>query len=175
MGFSFKRRAQVTEGAVDDDAITTGIEVGGEVVNPDADLKKFKKLHKWDPFLDVDRLDAVDDVIESGDIEKQAAVEETLLVEDSPYAEVRSSVCSSRYQTRRSIHLTASSGQPYRRSGHAHQYYPSLDYRWCHVHCRGSMQHSSRLTILTHHHHRDRRTTSLIPVRLQLYVQFLEC
>lgn len=60
--------------------------------NPTADLKKFRKLHTFDPFLDIDKLEAVDNVLDTGDIEKEAAVEEQLLAEDSPYPEVRSSV-----------------------------------------------------------------------------------
>ncbi len=67
----------------------TGVDGG---VNPQVDLRNFKKHHKWDPFLDLEKLDAVDAVLQSGDIEKEAVVEEQLLLEDSPYAEVRTSV-----------------------------------------------------------------------------------
>lgn len=62
--------------------------------NPEADLKKFRKLHTFDPYLDIDKLEAVDNVLDTGDLEKEAAVEEQLLIEDSPYPEVRSSVSS---------------------------------------------------------------------------------
>lgn len=98
MGFSFRGKASVTP--VEDEATTTAIEVGhGDVIHPEADLKKFQRLHKWDPFLDVDKLDAVDNALASGDIEKEAAVEESLLVDDSPYPEVRSAVSPDDRQT----------------------------------------------------------------------------
>ncbi|KAF7554266.1 hypothetical protein G7Z17_g3043 [Cylindrodendrum hubeiense] len=89
MGFKWRKNA--VEGT-EPDAVTSGVDFGNEIVNPEADLKKFQKLHKWDPFLDVQKLDDVDKVLETGDIEKEAAVEATLLVEDSPYPEVRASV-----------------------------------------------------------------------------------
>ncbi|KAK7403930.1 hypothetical protein QQX98_010300 [Neonectria punicea] len=87
-----KWRKDATQHSPENDVVVTGVEIGGETVNPDADLKKFKQLHKWDPFLDVEKLDDVDRVLETGDVEKEAAVQETLLVEDSPYPEVRASV-----------------------------------------------------------------------------------
>ncbi|KAI1841653.1 hypothetical protein JX265_009332 [Neoarthrinium moseri] len=93
MGFSWrgKTNAAPVEG---DEAYTSGAtyEVGGETVHPEADLKKFKRLHKWDPFLDTEKLDNVDNALASGDVEKEAALEGSLLVEDSPYPEVRSAV-----------------------------------------------------------------------------------
>ncbi|KAH8888862.1 OPT family small oligopeptide transporter [Thozetella sp. PMI_491] len=61
-------------------------------IRPEVDLRNFKKHHKWDPFLEIDQLDAVDSALQTGDIEKEAVVEEQLLLEDSPYAEVRASV-----------------------------------------------------------------------------------
>lgn len=46
------------------DGEATGVDSSpaGSVVdiNPEADLKKFKKLHKWDPFMEIDKLDAAD-------------------------------------------------------------------------------------------------------------------
>lgn len=39
-----------------------------------------------------DKIDAVDAAIGSGDIEKEAAIQESIFQEDSPYLEVRSSV-----------------------------------------------------------------------------------
>lgn len=74
------------------DASSTGADINN--TNPEADLKKFRKLHTFDPFLDIDKLEAVDNVLVTGDVEKEAAVEEQLLAEDSPYPEVRSSVSS---------------------------------------------------------------------------------
>ncbi|KAH8200631.1 hypothetical protein TruAng_005168 [Truncatella angustata] len=94
MGFSFRGKINKTSVDADDISTATGaaIEVGGATVHFEADLKKFKRLHKWDPFLDVEKLDAVDDILGTDDVEKEAAVEVTLLVEDSPYAEVRAAV-----------------------------------------------------------------------------------
>lgn len=94
MGFSFRGKASAEP--VDDEAVSTAtgsaIEVNGEQLHPEADLKKFKRLHKWDPFLDIQKLDNVDEALASGDVEKEAAVEGSLLVEDSPYPEVRAAV-----------------------------------------------------------------------------------
>ncbi|KAK7747413.1 hypothetical protein SLS53_001668 [Cytospora paraplurivora] len=88
MGFSF--RGKTSEQPVNEnDAASSAIDISA---NPAADLKKFRKLHTFDPFLDIDKLEAVDNVLVVGDVEKEAAVEEQLLVEDSPYPEVRSSV-----------------------------------------------------------------------------------
>ncbi|KUI63191.1 Sexual differentiation process protein isp4 [Cytospora mali] len=61
-------------------------------VNPEAGLQTFKKLHKWDPFMDIEKLDAADEVLRDGDLEKEAAVQTSILQDDSPYAEVRASV-----------------------------------------------------------------------------------
>lgn len=62
MGFSFRGKASdtpVSEGQ------STGQDVSPDQpidINPEADLKKFKKLHKWDPFMEVEKLDAADQV-----------------------------------------------------------------------------------------------------------------
>ncbi|KAK1544729.1 OPT family small oligopeptide transporter [Colletotrichum paranaense] len=91
MAFS-KWRGKVGERPIVVDAVSTGVDANGlETVNPEAELKKFKKIHKWDPFLDIDKLDAADAAVQSGDYEKEAAVE-AALHEDSPYPEVRASV-----------------------------------------------------------------------------------
>ena len=58
----------------------------------EAELRKFNRLHQWDPFLDTEKLDTVERVIADGDVEREIAVEESMLVEDSPYPEVRASV-----------------------------------------------------------------------------------
>jgi hypothetical protein len=63
--------------------------------NPDdaiTQLKKFEKLHRWDLHLPQAQLDGVSAAIESGDIEKEVAIEHALLEEDSPYPEVRAAV-----------------------------------------------------------------------------------
>jgi hypothetical protein len=64
MGFSFRRKASDAPLAVSD-GVSTGQDVSSDQpidINPEADLKKFKKLHKWDPFMEVDKLDAADQV-----------------------------------------------------------------------------------------------------------------
>lgn len=55
-------------------------------------LKKFKKTHQWDFNLDYDQIEQVNKVVDGGDTEKGASVEQTLLGEDSPYFEVRTAV-----------------------------------------------------------------------------------
>jgi hypothetical protein len=57
-----------------------------------AQLKKFEKLHKWDLHLPQEQLDDVHGVLESGDVEKEVAVERALLEENSPYPEVQAAV-----------------------------------------------------------------------------------
>jgi hypothetical protein len=91
MGFTWRGKGtnppQVAEGA----------ETSGADVLPDSreerNLAMFKKQHEWDPFLDIEKIDAVDEGLASGDPEKQAAIEDSLIADDSPYPEVRSSVC----------------------------------------------------------------------------------
>ncbi|ROV96080.1 hypothetical protein VPNG_09161 [Cytospora leucostoma] len=92
MGFSFRHKGS-------DRPVSEGQATGGDAspveaidINPEAGLKKFKKLHKWDPFMDIGKLDAADEVLRDGDTEKEAVVETSLLQDDSPYAEVRASV-----------------------------------------------------------------------------------
>lgn len=61
MGFPFRKKASshpVSDGEA------TGVDsspAGSVNINPEADLKKFKKLHKWDPFMEIDKLDAADE------------------------------------------------------------------------------------------------------------------
>lgn len=66
----------------------SGIEVQESVQN----LKKFKKLHKWDPNLPIEQYDNVTAVLDTGDIEKEVAIEQALLEENSPYPEVAAAV-----------------------------------------------------------------------------------
>lgn len=56
------------------------------------ELENFRKQHKWDPFLDNEKLDTIESAIHSDNAEKAMAVDETLIQEDSPYPEVRASV-----------------------------------------------------------------------------------
>lgn len=64
----------------------------GVMGDPTHELKAFRRQHKWDPFLDNEKLDTIDDALASENVEKQAVVDETLIQEDSPYPEVRASV-----------------------------------------------------------------------------------
>lgn len=90
--FGVRSRETPAEGAE-----TTGAEILPTVSadhNPERELRRFRKQHKWDPFLDIDKLDNIDDALASGNAEKEAAIDESLIQEDSPYPEVRSSVSS---------------------------------------------------------------------------------
>lgn len=63
MGFSFRGKGAPQPVL---ESQSSGHDVGaGEAIeiNPEADLKKFKKLHKWDPFMDIDKLDAADEFV----------------------------------------------------------------------------------------------------------------
>ena len=62
------------------------------VARTEEQLKRFKKQHRWDPFLDPDKLDSIDAAAQSQDAEKEAQLDKTLIQEDSPYPEVRASV-----------------------------------------------------------------------------------
>ncbi|RDW92431.1 oligopeptide transporter OPT-like protein [Coleophoma crateriformis] len=87
-GIRKNKMEETTAVAVNDEAMSSGIST-----NEAADqLRKFQKMHKWDLYLDSDQLNMVDDVVASGDIEKEAALERAVLAENSPYAEVRASV-----------------------------------------------------------------------------------
>ncbi len=76
----------------ENDAVTTGSDVLPSEHNPRAELRNFRKQHKWDPFLDINKLDNIDGALASGNAEKEAAIDESLIQEDSPYPEVRASV-----------------------------------------------------------------------------------
>lgn len=94
-----------------DSAQSTGAEilpVRSADHNPDRELRRFRMQHKWDPFLDNEKLDNIDDALASGDAEKEAAIDESLIQEDSPYPEVRSSVSRSHTVPFESSQLTPS-------------------------------------------------------------------
>jgi OPT family small oligopeptide transporter len=94
MGFTWRGKTTERPMAEGIAPVASGSEVGDVQAHPDAgeDLRKFKKQHQWDPFLEISKLDAVDHAIQTGDVEKEAAVESSLLDEDSPYPEVRAAV-----------------------------------------------------------------------------------
>jgi hypothetical protein len=72
---------------------TTGADVLPNAEGTEQELRRFRRQHQWDPFLDIDKLDNIDDALASGNAEKEAAIDESLIQEDSPYPEVRNSVC----------------------------------------------------------------------------------
>lgn len=93
MGFSLRNKlkgenssSEVYTTAVD------GSDTGNDVAHADLHLRRVKEQHRWDPFMDYEKIDAVDAALATGDAEKEAAVEESILQDDSPYLEVRSSV-----------------------------------------------------------------------------------
>lgn len=112
-GASVQETPVVTDGA---EIPTEGVASGVDRSTPNEgalELEKFQKAHKWDLYMDTDRLDIVDAVVASGDVEKEAALEESLLEEDSPYSEVRISVSTSPIASVCSI-LTFITGPPNR-------------------------------------------------------------
>lgn len=56
-GMASSRQAPASDGELTGEDVLQGEPVE---VTAEADLKKFKKLHKWDPFMDIDKLDAAD-------------------------------------------------------------------------------------------------------------------
>jgi hypothetical protein len=99
MVFSFRGKGR-DDGGTDDrandvddgqDVISTAYEGGAR---PDADkhLKRLRDQHRYDPFMQVEKLDAIDVALETGDAEKETVVETALIEEDSPYVEVRAAV-----------------------------------------------------------------------------------
>ena len=61
-------------------------------VQAQEELRNFRKQHKWDPFLDNEKLDTIETALHADNVEKAMAVDEALIQEDSPYPEVRASV-----------------------------------------------------------------------------------
>ncbi len=68
MGLMSWRGKTAPEEVITETASATGADL--DAAN---DLRNFKKHHKWDPFLDIDRLDAVDGAVASGDVEGSCA------------------------------------------------------------------------------------------------------
>lgn len=63
MGFSFRGKGS-SQPELDGQSSGHDVSAGEAIdINPEADLKKFKKLHKWDPFMDIDKLDAADEFV----------------------------------------------------------------------------------------------------------------
>lgn len=114
MGFAsrFRNKSTVSE-------VSTSVERteshGEDVARADFHLRRMKDQHRWDPFMDHEKIDAVDSAIASGDPEKEAAVEVSILEEDSPYLEVRSSVSAFRDRWRIDARANSHQGQTDRR------------------------------------------------------------
>lgn len=100
---SFFKRKGKTEADTDVVAVqSSGYEAEGEggtatppetvLRHADAHMKRLKDQHRFDPYMEIEKLDAMDSAIASGDAEKEAAIETSLVLEDSPYAEVRAAV-----------------------------------------------------------------------------------
>lgn len=70
-----------------------------ESASPEGELKAFRKQHRYDLFLDSDKLEAVDAALHSGNAEKLKDLDNDLIQEDSPYPEVRAAVRDPKYET----------------------------------------------------------------------------
>jgi hypothetical protein len=114
MGFRFGK----SDARVETEAVSSGVDIlPGDQVNVESELRNFRKQHRWDPFLDIDKLDNIDEALASGDAEKEAAIDESLIQEDSPYPEVRASVSDidfyiPRFKKHFNSHLRGNNGNP---------------------------------------------------------------
>lgn len=88
----FRFKSTAAETTAETTSQTTGIDALPHPEGTEQELRRFRRQHQWDPFLDVDKLDTIDDALASGNTEKEAAIDESLIQENSPYAEVRNSV-----------------------------------------------------------------------------------
>lgn len=84
------------------DAISSGVDKGVTVepkhtVPTDDirnDLSAFEREHMWDPNMPQENLNAVKKALQADDVNAEIALENALIEEDSPYAEVRAAVRS---------------------------------------------------------------------------------
>ncbi|KAG5921593.1 hypothetical protein E4U42_005788 [Claviceps africana] len=83
-------RVRLSQRAVTSDSVSGA--QSNSVGNPAQELRNFSKQHKWDPFLDIEKIQTIESAIDSDDTEKQVQIDRELIQEDSPYLEVRSSV-----------------------------------------------------------------------------------
>lgn len=103
MGFTFGSKKEP-----EPEVVASGSDIG--IGDASAELRNFRKQHKWDPFLEVEKLDNIDNALQSGDVEKQAAVDESLIQEDSPYPEVRAAVSNWLDAVSKNVHGTVADG-----------------------------------------------------------------
>ncbi|KAH8896754.1 OPT family small oligopeptide transporter [Thozetella sp. PMI_491] len=93
MGIMSRRKREEVPADHMAQATSTGFEdEDAPVGNADEHIRRLRDQHRFDPFMDDEKLDAVDNAINFGDAEKEAVVESSLIGENSPYAEVRNSV-----------------------------------------------------------------------------------
>jgi len=86
----------------DADAISSGVDKGVTVEPkrnvPTDEIRKelsaFEKEHMWDPNMPQENLNAVNKALMADDVNAEIALENALIEEDSPYAEVRAAVRS---------------------------------------------------------------------------------
>ncbi|KAG5931379.1 hypothetical protein E4U53_001803 [Claviceps sorghi] len=83
-------RVRLSQRAIPSDGVSGA--PTSSVGDPAQELRNFSKQHKWDPFLDIDKLQTIESAIDSDNTEKQVQIDQELIQEDSPYLEVRSSV-----------------------------------------------------------------------------------
>lgn len=96
MGFSFRRKGNDQEVNDASEVQVVGVSSSNDAhdiaANAELHLKRLKEQHKFDPFMDDEKVDAIDAALETGNAEKEYVVEESILGENSPYAEVRAAV-----------------------------------------------------------------------------------
>jgi hypothetical protein len=102
MGLLSFRKGPVVETSAEPDAISTGVDQGVQhepkrdvpVDEIRRDLSAFEKEHMWDPNMPQENLNAVKKALQADDVNAEMALENALIEEDSPYAEVRAAVRS---------------------------------------------------------------------------------
>ena len=99
---SFRKGAAVETSTAGPDAISTAVDQGitqepkhnVPVDEIRKDLSAFEKEHMWDPNMPQENLNAVKKALQTDDVNAEIALENALIEEDSPYAEVRAAVRS---------------------------------------------------------------------------------
>lgn len=97
-----KGTGPVVETPATADAISSGVDKGVTVepkrnVPTDEirnDLSAFEREHMWDPNMPQENLNAVKKALQADDVNAEIALENALIEENSPYAEVRAAVRS---------------------------------------------------------------------------------
>lgn len=93
MGFSFRRKGDDRANEFSEvQVVSSGNDVHEDAAHADLHIKRLKDQHRFDPFMDNEKVEAIDAAIETGNAEKEHVIEESILGENSPYAEVRAAV-----------------------------------------------------------------------------------